>query len=155
MPEVGADVVDQRQHVLSLRRIESVGRLVEQQQLGVVDDGLGQLDPLALAGAHGADRTEPLLAQPTSHRASLARDGGLPAGQAVQLGEMANHVVGGYVGRQGVVFGRIAEAGPDLGAGDPGVPPEHGDRPAVGAVQARGSGPAGWSCPPRWRRAGR
>ena len=51
------------EHLLALHRVEAVGRLVEQHEVGVVGDGLGQLHPLALAGRHRADRAEPLLAE--------------------------------------------------------------------------------------------
>ena len=109
----------------ALGRVEPVGRLVEQEQLGVVDDRLGQLDPLALPGAHGADRAEPLLAQADLPQGVAGARGGVPPGQPVELGQVANDVVGGHVGRQGIVLGCVAEAGPHLGAGHPGVLPEH------------------------------
>ena len=62
--EVVADPADEGEHVVALHRVEAVGGLVEQHQHGVVDDGLGQLHPLALAGGHGAQGPDPLLAQP-------------------------------------------------------------------------------------------
>ena len=59
----------------------------------------------------------------------------LPAGQAVQLGQVPDHVVGGHVGGQSVMLGGVTEAGPHLGAGHPRVLPEHGDGTAVRSVQ--------------------
>ena len=62
-PELGADPPDQREHVVALERVEPVGRLVEEDELGVVDDRAGELHALPLAGRHRADRPEPLLAE--------------------------------------------------------------------------------------------
>ena len=52
---LGAEPADQLDHVAPLHRVEAVERLVEQQQLGRVDERLGQLDALAHALREAAD----------------------------------------------------------------------------------------------------
>ena len=61
--EVGADPVDQRQHRVAADRVQAVGRLVEQDQPRVVDEGLGQLHALLHAGGEAADLPVALLVQ--------------------------------------------------------------------------------------------
>ena len=62
-PELGAGPPDQGEHLVAAGRVEAVGRLVEQQQPRVVDERLGQLDPLLHAGRVAADRPVALLVQ--------------------------------------------------------------------------------------------
>ena len=52
------------EHLVAAGRVEAVGRLVEQQQPRVVDERLGELDPLLHAGRVAADRAVALLVQP-------------------------------------------------------------------------------------------
>ena len=52
------------EHGVAAGRVEAVGRLVEQQQVGVVHQRLGQLDPLLHAGGVAADRAVALLVEP-------------------------------------------------------------------------------------------
>ena len=61
--ELGADALDQRQHRVPAGRVEAVGRLVEQQQVRVVHQRLGQLDPLLHAGGVAADLAVALLVE--------------------------------------------------------------------------------------------
>ena len=97
-----------------------------------MDDRLRQLHPLALPGAHGPDRSEPLLAEPDLPERVARPAGGLAAGESVQLGDVADDVGGADVGGQGVVLGRVAEAGPHLGTGGPRVTAEDRRLPASG-----------------------
>jgi len=69
-----------------------------------------QLDPLALAGGHGADSAEAFFAQTNLPQGIAGPFGGRSLWQAVQLGEMANEVIGLYVRWEVVVFGRIPNA---------------------------------------------
>ena len=65
------------EHLVAAERVEAVGRLVEQHQLRVVDEGLGQLDALPHAGGVAADRPVALLVEP-----DVAQDlGGALAGR--------------------------------------------------------------------------
>ena len=61
--ELVAGPLDQVQHLVAPGRIEAVRGLVEEQQLGVVDEGLGQLDALLHAGGVAADLAVALLVQ--------------------------------------------------------------------------------------------
>ena len=58
-PEAG----DERQHLLAPERVEAGRRLVEQDQLGIADERLGELGALAHAGREAADRAEPGLVE--------------------------------------------------------------------------------------------
>ena len=82
-PELGAGPPDEREHLVAAGRVEAVRRLVEQQQARVVDEGLGELDPLLHAGRVAADRAIALLVQ-----ADVAEDlgGPLAGGGARQAG---------------------------------------------------------------------
>ena len=131
-PELVADAVDELQHAVALHGVEAVGGLVEHHQVGVVGQGLGQLDALALAGGHGADRPAALLAEPHLPQGVAGPVGGLLAGQAVDLGHVAHQVHRLHIGRQQGVFGAVAEPGPHLGTGGGGVQTEHLDGPAIG-----------------------
>ena len=55
---------DQLEHLVAAGRVEPVRRLVEEQQARIVDEGLGELDPLLHAGRVAADRPVALLVQP-------------------------------------------------------------------------------------------
>ncbi len=128
---------DQLQHGVALDRIEPVGRLVEEDQVGGVGDGLSQLDPLALAGGHRAQRPEPLLAEPDQEQGVGRTFGGVVGGQTVHLGHVPDEVVGGLLGWHQVVLGRVADPHPDVGSGRPGAHPQHLDGAGVGLVQAQ------------------
>ena len=143
--ELGADPADEGQHVVALHRVEPVGGLVEQHEVRVVGDGLGQLHPLALAGRHGADGPEALLAQADLPEGVAGPAGGL----AVWAGRGPRRCGGRGPGRvvsggQGVVLGRVADPLADLGAR-----PSTGSSPSTREL-ALGRGGAGRaSCPSR------
>ena len=86
------------EHVVALHRVEAVGGLVEQQQERVVGEGRGELDPLPLAGRHGAEGAEPLLAQAHLPERVAAPAGGVAMGQPVHLGQVAHEVDRPHVG---------------------------------------------------------
>ena len=73
IPNSRAGPADEREHLVAAGRIEAVGRLVEEQQPRVVDERLGELDPLLHAGRVAADRAVALLVQP-----DVAEDLGRP-----------------------------------------------------------------------------
>ncbi len=135
--EVGSDASHQREHVVALDRVEAVGRLVEQDQLRVVHQRLGQLDPLALAGRHRADGTEPLLAKADleqdlarAHHRRAMRD-------APHLSEVADQLARLNVGWKPVVLGRVADPLAQLVAGFQWVHPEHLELARVGPQHAQ------------------
>ena len=53
--EVVAEGVDQLQHLLLVADVQAGGGLVQQQHRGLLGQGLGQDDPLALAAAQGVE----------------------------------------------------------------------------------------------------
>ena len=112
--ELGADPVDQRQHRVPAGRVEPVGRLVEQQQVRVVHQRLGQLDPLLHAGRVAADLPVALLVEAdVAQRLGGALAGGRPR-QPAHPGHVGDELGGGQVGRQAVVLGHVADPGADL-----------------------------------------
>ncbi len=62
----GCQAADQAPHLDDLRRVQAHGRLVQDQQLGPVQDGLGQTDALAIALAELADGAGQVLLQARS-----------------------------------------------------------------------------------------
>ena len=107
-PELGAGPVDELEHLVAAGRVEAVRRLVEQEQTWVVDERLGELDPLLHAGRVAADRAVALLVQP-----DVAEDlGGPLAGgrprQPGDQGQVRDEVGGGRVGRKAIVLGHVA-----------------------------------------------
>ncbi len=108
-PELRAGSVDELEHLVTAGRVEPVRRLVEQEQPRVVDQRLGELDPLAHPRAVAADRPVPLLVQP-----DVAQDLGGPLagrgpGQPGDLGEVGDDVGRRHVRRQAVVLGHVAD----------------------------------------------
>ena len=104
------------EHLVAAGRVEPVRRLVEEEEPGVVDDRLGQLDPLAHPGGVAADRPVALLGQP--HVTEDVRRP-LPGGLRRQAGELAG--LGDELGRadvrrEGRVLGHVAHVPPELGA---------------------------------------
>ena len=92
------------EHLLPPERVETGRRLVEQHELGIADQGLGQLRTLAHAGGEPTDRAEPRFVQPDE-----IEDVGRPlAGgarrQSAQLTERRHHVRCCLVEREAVVF---------------------------------------------------
>ena len=129
---------DEREHLVAPGRIEAVRRLVEEQQARVVDERLGELDPLLHAGRVAADRAVALLVQ-----ADVAEDLGGPfagraAGQPGHPGHVADEVRRGQVGRQAVVLGHVADELADLDAlADDVAIHDRGACPSVGGSSPR------------------
>ena len=123
-PEAG----DEGEHLLPAERVEPGRRLVEEDQLGIADERLGELRALAHASREPADRTEPCLVEADEVedvRRPLARR---PRRDAAQLAERGDRVGRRLVERKAVVLGHVAESRPhpDRVAGD--VLPAHLDR---------------------------
>ena len=115
-PELRAGSPDEVEHLVAAGRIEPVRRLVEEQQPRVVDERLGQLDPLLHAGRIAADRPVALLVQ-----ADVAQHlGGPLAGsgpwQAGHLRHVPDEVGRRRLGREAVVLRHVADELADLRA---------------------------------------
>lgn len=112
--EFFADLANQRQHLVALDGIEPVGRLIEQHEGRVGCNGLGQLDPLALPGRHGAEWPEPFLAeadQPQRVACSALR---LLSWHASNLGEMFHEIGCSHVLREHISLGDVSDLRPQF-----------------------------------------
>jgi hypothetical protein len=124
--ELRARPPDERQHLVTAGRVEAVGRLVEEEQPRIVDERLGELDPLLHPGRVAADGAVALLVQP-----DVAEDLGGPLagggpGQAGHPRHVADEVGRRRVGRQAVVLGHVADELADRRALRPDVEVHHG-----------------------------
>ena len=147
-----AEAHDQVDDVAPLGGVEAVERLVEQQQLRVVGEGLGQLHALA-----HAVREAPQLAVggvgEGDHLERAARRG-LVVADAAQAGAQRHHRPRGEEGPEGVAVVRDADAGVGgLVAREVGA--EHPHRPGAGLGEPRAQLQAPWTCRRRCGPAGR
>ncbi len=124
--EFGAGAVNELQHLVPARGIEPVRRLVKEQQTRIVDERLGELDPLLHARGVAAYRPVALLVQPDVPEdlgRSLARSRPRQAGHE---GEMRDEIGRRCVGRQAIVLGKVADELADVGPASPDVHVEDG-----------------------------
>ena len=125
-PELGADATDEVEHLRPLHRVEPVGRLVEEDDLGVVRDRGGKLHALPLSRGHRPDRTEALLTQADQPERVVCALHGCTVRQQVHLGEVPHEIRRGQLRRKVVVLGRVADARSQLEASRRGIVAEHG-----------------------------
>ncbi len=112
--EVRAGPLDQVQHLVAAGRIEAVGGLVEKEELGIVDERLGELDPLLHAGGVAADLAVALLVQSdVAEHLGRAFAGRRPR-QAGDAGHVGHELGGAHVWRQAIVLGHVADDLADL-----------------------------------------
>ena len=123
-------VLDDLPHLLDLRRVEAVGRLVEQEQVGHAEHRLRDAEPLAHALAVGADPTVDRAAEPGDLEDLV--EPGVDAGAAAGPPEEVEVLPAGEVGEQP---GSLDEAADAREGGGPGV-----DLLAEHAGLARGGG---------------
>ena len=124
-PELGADPPDEVEHLVAARRIEPVRRLVEEHELRVVNERLGELDPLAHPGRVPAHLSIALLEQADVAKRfgrALARGS---ARQPVDLGHVADELGGADLERQAVVLRHVADQPPHREPFGGDVEPEH------------------------------
>ena len=156
--ELGADATDEGEHLRPLHRVEPVGRLVEEDELGIVGDRRGELDPLALARGHQPDRTEALLAETDQpQRVVRPLDCRTPREQ-MHLRQVPHEVRRRQLRGQVVMLGCVADARSHLDArrrrilaedcqltAVPGAEPEdeRDERRLAGAVRAEEAGDPG------------
>ena len=107
-----AEAGDQLEHLLAPERIEAGGRLVEQHQLGIAHERLGQLGALAHPGGEAADRPEARLVETDQVEDVRGPLAGGTRRQPTQLAERGHEVRRRLVGRQAVVLGHVAEPRP-------------------------------------------
>ena len=108
-PEPG----DEGKHLLPAEWIEPRRRFIEEHQLRIADERLGELGALAHAGGEPLDRPEPRLVETDE----IEDVGGPLAGrsrrQAAQLSERRHDVGRRLIERQAVVLRHVAEPRPD------------------------------------------
>ena len=116
-PELRAGPPDQREHLVAAGRVEAVGRLVEEEQPRIVDERLGQLDPLLHPGRVAADRPVALLVQPdvAQHLGGPFARGAARAARTSRAMWVTKSVARD-VRRQAVVLGHVADELADLDA---------------------------------------
>ncbi len=119
--EVGPDAADQSEHLVAADGVEAVRRLVEEDQLRVVDQGLGELHPLLHARRVAAHGAVALLVQ-----ADVAQGVGGPLtgggrGQPGHPRHVDDELGRRDVRREAVVLRHVSDALTDLGAGGPDV----------------------------------
>ena len=113
--QLGVDAQHQVQHPAPAVGIEPVGGLVQENQFRAVHQGLGQLHALSHACGIAADGAVAGLVQP--HKVEHLV-GAVPGGfrrEAAQFAPESHLVVGGGILDKGVVFGHVADAGPQPG----------------------------------------
>ena len=113
-PELAADATDQLEHLAAPDRVETGGRLVEEREQRIVDEGLRQLDALLHARGVRPHRPVPLLEQsdvPEHVGRPQARGGPREAADLRHVGEELGRRDSG---RQAVVLGAVADPGPEL-----------------------------------------
>ena len=122
---VVGEVADQLEHLVAALRVHAVGRLVEEEQVGIVDQRLGQLDPLLHAGGIGLDVAVARLAQAhvVEHLVrALHRVGARQPGQLPAVGDEGHR---GHAGDVRVGLRHVADAAADLERLGRDVEPEH------------------------------
>ena len=122
---------DERQHLLAADRVQAGGRLVEQDQLRVGHERLGQLGPLPHARREALDRAEAGFVETDEIEHVRRPLAGGPRRKPADLTERGHHVGRRLVRWQAVVLGHEAQPGP------------HADR-------IIGHGPAADLDPSRW-----
>ena len=123
--EVVADPPDQPEHLVAGGGVEAVGRFVEEDQPGVVGEGLGELGLLLHPGRVAAHRSVPLLGQPDVAQhlgGALARR---HARQAGHHRHVDDEVARADVRWEAVVLGQVADLRAHLGALGDDVVAEH------------------------------
>src|ERR1019366_2435348 len=112
--ELSAGAFDEAEHFLAAFGVEAVGGLVEEEEFGIVDERLRELDALLHAGGVAADEAVALLVEAdVTERlgGAFARGGGGEAGHAAHVG---HEVGGGHIYRKAVVLGEVADELADL-----------------------------------------
>jgi TetR/AcrR family transcriptional regulator, tetracycline repressor protein len=124
------------EHVVSARRIEAARRLVEQNELRRVDEGLRQLRALLHPERKGSDRPGALLLEAHLKEHLRCADGRGAPGEATQLGKVDHEVARGHLAREAVVLGHVSDQAANLRRAAGGVEAEHLDPSTVGVEQA-------------------
>ena len=113
--ELGPDAADQAEHVIAPGGVEAVCGLVEQDQLRVVDEGLGKLDPLLHAGGVAADGAVALLVESYVAQGIGSPFPGRRPDQPRHAGHVYDELGRRHIRWQAVVLGHVPDPLADLG----------------------------------------
>ena len=128
---VEGEVADELEHLVAPLRVHAVGRLVEEQEVGVVHERLRQLDALLHARGVGFDVAVARLAQPDVEQHLVRALHRVDPGQPRQFGAVGDEADGVHPRNVGVVLRHVADARPDLERGVRHVEPQHPHAPLV------------------------
>ena len=138
--ELGADAPDEIEHLRPLHRVEPVGRLVEEDQLGVVCDRSCELDALSLPRRHRSDRAKALLAEPDEPERVVRTLHSRPAGEKVHFGQVPDEVGGRELRRQIMMLRRVPDASSRLDSRSRGIAAEDCQLAVVARAKAKHDG---------------
>ena len=108
------EVAHELEHLVTAFRVHAVGRLVEEEQIGIVHQGLRELDALLHAGRVGLDVAVAGLTQTNVEQDFVSTLHRVDAGQAGQLAAIRDEGDGIHAGNMGVALRHVADAGADL-----------------------------------------
>ena len=129
--KVVRDASDDVEHLGALGRVQTVGWLVEDDQLRRVDERLSELNALTHAQRERADHARALLLEADGEEHLGGTADRVGPRQATQLSKVADEVGGGQLGRQALVLWRVADPTADLVALGRGIVSEHAHRAGV------------------------
>ena len=111
---VVAEIADELEHLVAPLGIHPVGRLVEKQQIGIVDERLRQLDALLHAGRVRLDIPVARFAEPDIEQHLVRALHGVDARQSRQLAAVGDERDGIHPGNVGIAFRHVADARADV-----------------------------------------
>ena len=104
--------LDAAEHLLAFLRVQAGRRLVENEQVGVVNDRLRKLQLLPHAGGVAIDLAVPLLLGAAEVEDLVRAAEGLYLGNPPQTGGELHHLDARQPRDVAVIFGHVADAGP-------------------------------------------
>ena len=146
---------NQVEHLFAALRVHAVGRLVQKNQTGIVDDRLGQFDPLLHAGREALDQAVAFFVEPDLIEHVGGALAGGASGQPAHLRHVADEIGRGRARRQAVRFRHVADVLADLDAVGCGCRSRAPGRARGRVGQAEQQRAAASSCRRRSRRASR
>jgi hypothetical protein len=106
-----AEVADQLAHLDDLGRVEAVGGLVQDQEAGLVEQRLGDRDPLAIAARQLADLEPPDGPEPEALDHALDRGAGGAPAQPLDARHERQELGDPHVVVERHVLGHVADPG--------------------------------------------
>ena len=107
------DILDELAHLLDLHRVEPAGRLIEDQYLGLVDNGLGDADPLLITFGEMGDRPVLDVQKPAVVKNLVDTRAGLTRRDVFEPGGELQVFAHGHVQIKRRVLGQITDLAAD------------------------------------------